>query len=75
MTESTGRFAIFVDGINMPGFNSLEEAQAHIDKDPKLQKKGAVATGLTVPRRSADRCPYPGNKSTETCMSCGELLC
>jgi hypothetical protein len=40
------RWAINVDGINMPGYSSYDEAQGVIDRDPDLQKRGARATQL-----------------------------
>jgi hypothetical protein len=44
MTEE--RWAIHVDGIKLPGYNSYEEAQTRIDTDPDLKSRGAVAVQL-----------------------------
>ena len=44
MTEE--RWAIHVDGIKLPGYNSYEEAQAKIDADPDLKSRGAVVVQL-----------------------------
>lgn len=43
------RFAIVVDGINLPGYDSLEKAQAVIDNNPVLKMKKAVAAKLNKP--------------------------
>jgi hypothetical protein len=40
------RWAIHVDGIKLPGYNSYEEAQARINADPNLKTRGAVAVQL-----------------------------
>ena len=40
------RWAIHVDGITLPGYNSYEEAQARIDADPDLKSRRAVAVQL-----------------------------
>ena len=45
------RWAIHVDGIALPGYDSYEEAQSRIDRDPDLKARGAVAVQLTGARR------------------------
>ena len=40
------RWAIHVDGIKLPGYDSYEEAQAKIDADPDLKSRGAVVVQL-----------------------------
>ena len=40
------RWAIHVDGIKLPGYDSYEEAQAKIDMNPDLKSRGAVAVQL-----------------------------
>jgi len=45
-TDDKENFGIVVDGITMPGYDTLEQAQTAIDNDSNLQKKGAVATKL-----------------------------
>lgn len=40
------RFAVHVDGIAIPGFSSLKEAEKEIRRRPNWQKRGAVATQL-----------------------------
>jgi len=42
------RFGIVVDGIVMPGHNSLSQAQEAIDNNSQLKAKGAVATPLSA---------------------------
>jgi hypothetical protein len=46
-----GRWGINVDGIIMPGFDSKNEAQGHIDRNPELQRKKAIATPITKKER------------------------
>jgi hypothetical protein len=50
------KWAILVDGIHMPGFNSQAEAQGFIDRDPDLKKKGALAVPLG---KSEESWPIP----------------
>lgn len=44
------RFAIVVDGINMPGYSTRKQAQEVIDKDPVLKKRGATVARLIKPQ-------------------------
>lgn len=51
------RWAIHVDGIKLPGYDSYEEAQAKIDADPDLKSRGAVAVQLVG---APNLCPRTG---------------
>ena len=44
------KYGIIVDGISLPGYASLEEAQTKIDNNPVLKSKGAVAAKLIKPQ-------------------------
>lgn len=45
--KNEGRFAVIVDGIAIPGHDSMDDAASAIKNDAVLRGKGAVATGLS----------------------------
>lgn len=47
MEEQKERWAIFVDGIKLPGFRTEAEAQSEIDTEPEFNGKKAIPVQLS----------------------------
>jgi hypothetical protein len=68
-----GRYAVHVDGIAIPGFNSLKEAEDEIKRRPEWQRKGAGATELVGPvEKGTFNSDFPAMESSGCKIATGD---